>query len=134
MSDVVPGTVVGTGNKIQGVAGAAISAGDWVYYDTAAGNVVKLAVASAAASAVVRGVAVNSAAIGEDVTVQVDGVVDLGVTLAQGMLYVLSDTAGAIRPVIDVGAMTALYSTLCGRGNSDGNLVIDINVCVDLLA
>ena len=127
MADVVPGVVTGTGNKIQAIAGAAIASGEWVYIDTADANKAKLADADAAASAVVRGVARNSAATGEEVTIQVDGVVDLGVTLTDGMLYVLSSTAGAIRPCTDAGALTGVYPSSVGRGNSDGNLRINID-------
>ena len=134
MADVVPGTVVGTGNKIQGVAGVAITKGQWVYVDTAAGNVIKLADADALASAVVKGVALNTAAIGEEVTIQWDGVVDLGVALIDGMIYVLSQTAGAIIPVTDVGAMGAgTYPSMVGRGNSAGDLVLNIDICRDVM-
>lgn len=129
MADVVPGVVTGTGNKIQVVAGVAITSGQWVYIDTADANKAKLTDADIAAAAVVKGVALNSAAAGEEVTILVDGVYDPGVALVDGMLYVLSSTPGAIRPVTDVGAIgTGLYPSSVGRGNSTGDLRMNIDV------
>ncbi len=132
MADVVPGIVIGTGNKYQGEAGVAIAKGQWVYADTSDANKLKLADSDAATTALISGVALNTAAIGEESTIQTDGVVDLGVVLAAGMLYILSATAGAIIAADDALAFAAsTFPSLVGRANTAGDLVLGINNALD---
>lgn len=132
MADVAPTTVSGTGRKVIATAGVAVAAGQWVYYDPATGTY-KLADADAAATAVVVGVALGDAGIGENFVLLVDGTYNPGVTLTPGLMYVISSTAGAIAPIDDyVGiSATGKFPSLAGRGNSDNILAIDINVCAN---
>lgn len=134
MADVAPTTVSGTGRKVIAEAGVAVAAGQWVYYDSATATY-KLADADALATAAVVGVALGDAGIGENFVLLVDGEYDPGVSLTPGLIYVLSDTAGAIAPIDDqVGASgTGDFVSMVGRGNTAGNLAIDINIALDAL-
>ncbi len=90
--------------KIQGVAGATLTAGQQVYYDAAAGTY-KLADADASATtAVVVGLAANGAASGQPITIITeDDDLTVGATLSTSApVYVLSATAGGIAPVADL--------------------------------
>lgn len=87
---------VGMSLKIDLIAGVAITAGQAVYCDT--NGKAALALATAAGTAVVLGVALETVSIGQSVPILMDGWVDgLGVgSVAYGTLLKLSDTAGAI--------------------------------------
>ena len=135
MADIVPSDVNGTGKKVILKAGATIAEGNWVYADTTDDNKVKPASNAAVASAKVRGVALNDAADEGDVIVLVDGTYDPGVALTDGVIYVLS-TAGAMAPVEDHTGTngSGKFATTLGRGNSSGNLKINIDVAEAALA
>lgn len=95
-----------TDEVFPAIAGAAITAGQVVYFNTTTG---KLAVAdgSAAGTAQVRGIALNAAAAGEPVTVLKRGFIE-GFTLAgdyDSAAY-LSDTAGALADAAGTVAVT----------------------------
>lgn len=132
MADVAPSNPEGTGRTIVATAGAAITAGQWVYYDSATATY-KLADSGALATADVIGVALSTTHSGGKFTLLLEGEYDPGVSLTPGLIYVISNTAGAIAPIDDyVGALaTGLFPSLAGRGNSDNNLDIDINICID---
>lgn len=88
----------------QGVAGAAITQGQLLYFDSAAGTY-KLADANASATtAAVVGYAGNAASAGQLVTVITeDDDMTVGATLSMtAPVYVLSGTAGAIAPSADL--------------------------------
>lgn len=113
-ASVVPGANAKT---VDGIAGAAITAGQVVYLDPATGKLLLADADSATAAArSVLGIALNSAAIGQPVTVQKAGLITIGGTVAPGVGYYLSATAGAIAPVADM--TTGLYPTLLGFGQS----------------
>lgn len=94
----------------EGIAGATITAGQAVYVDTADSNKLKLADANSATASIVAGIALNGAAAGQPVEyVTEDDDFTPGATLsisaAAGKgVYVLSDTAGGIKPAGDLAA------------------------------
>ena len=84
------------------IAGVAILAGQAVYRDAADGRV-KLASTSAAANAAI-GIALNSApTAGQPVRVAWDGTLTGTATLIVGEAYFVSDTAGSLGQMSDVG-------------------------------
>lgn len=91
--------------KEVGIAGAAITIGQPLYYDTGAESW-KLADANVLAASYVGGIAGSSAASGQQVIVITeDPDLTLGVTLDMSYpIYVLSATAGGIAPANDLGA------------------------------
>ena len=100
-ASVVPGA---RAVKVQGTAGATLTAGQLVYLDATAGTF-KLADADASATtAVVVGLTANGAASGQPVTIITeDDDLTVGATLSMSApVYVLSATAGGIAPVADV--------------------------------
>ena len=93
-------------NIVTGYAGEAIAAGQAVFVDTAAANVIKLAdndLGSPADAKTVAGVALNGGATGQPIAYQNSGEITIGGTVAIGEVYCLSSTAGGIAPVADVG-------------------------------
>lgn len=111
----------------SGLAGEAITAGQVVYWNTATKRF-GLADANGAvvASRAPRGIALNSAAAGQPVSVGKSGDITLGAVLTAGTAYYLSDTPGAICPVADVGA--GEYVVLLGLARSTSVLALDIQV------
>lgn len=65
---------------------------------------------------VVRGIALNGAAIGQPVTVLREGLLTMGATMATGVTYYLSDTPGGVCPVADL--TTGEYSVILGMAIS----------------
>lgn len=95
-----------SGAKIDyGTAGATITAGQVLYQDPADLKW-KLADNNSGTADVrkAKGLAVNGAASGQPVAVVRSGPVAMGAILTAGVAYYLSDTAGGICPVADVGA------------------------------
>jgi len=108
-----------------GIAGAAITAGQTLYADSANGNVLKLADANAsAATSVVVGVALNGAATGQPVTYANSGIYTPGFTVTVGAVYVQSATAGAIAPVADLAS--GYYTNVLGIGVTSSQLMLII--------
>lgn len=99
-ASVVPGSKAKT---TVYTAGATITAGQAVYFDSSAGTV-KLADANASATtAAVIGIAANGASSGQPVSVITeDDDFTPGATLTTGTVYILSATAGGIAPVADL--------------------------------
>lgn len=116
----------GAGNRVrEGTAGVAITAGQSLYVDTADSDKLKLADCDNA-SAIARtfaGIALHAAAAGQPIDYQYDGPITIGTTVAPGVAYYLSPTAGGICPVADLS--TGDYPTLIGFGISAS--VIDLN-------
>lgn len=106
-------------------AGATITAGQAVYIDTAASNVVKLAQADGTAlEATVKGVALHGASSGQPVAVAVSGELDLGASLTVAQVYILSATAGGIAPVGDLASSS--YLSIIGMGTAADTFKIAI--------
>lgn len=94
-------------------AGASITAGQVVYYDSADGRV-KLVDADSATSAArsPRGIALHAASSGQPVAVQVSGNITIGGTVVQGLIYCADDDAGGIIPSADLASGD--YTTVIG--------------------
>lgn len=126
---VTAGSVLFTsGSQQTGIAGAAITAGQPLYIDTANGNVLKLAgAASTALVATVAGVSLHAAGIGQPITYALPGsIINIGATTAKGMHYFASDTAGAIAPLADIATVTWRFSRIGYATTTGGVFVVDI--------
>jgi hypothetical protein len=101
-ADVVSGAAAAF---TQGIAGEVIDAGEWCYLD-ATTHTYKLATANGVqALAEGVGMAVNSAAaLGQALRLQKGGQVAVGGTVVVGQLYLVSTTAGKLRPVSDLAS------------------------------
>ncbi|MBW8814032.1 MAG: hypothetical protein JF588_11460 [Caulobacterales bacterium] len=124
---ITAANVVSGANAVteQGLAGAAITAGQLVYKEAATGKY-KLSDADSATAEVrgVRGVALNNAAAGQPLTVQTKGQITIGGTLTVAAAYFASATAGAIAPVADM--TTGKYPTFLGFGITAS--ILDLNI------
>lgn len=111
--------------KVAGTAGATITAGQVVYLD-GSDNKYKLADNDSATAAVrsPAGVALHGASSGQPLTIQTAGPITIGATVAVGVPYCLSSTAGGICPFADIA--TGDYNTILGIGTS--TTVIDMKI------
>jgi len=96
----------GSGAQRQtGVAGEAITAGGPVFKDAVSGSATNGQLlhsdANVATRAIVHGIALNSAALGQAVVYQTAGEIDLGATLVVGNLLIASANPGKIAPSAD---------------------------------
>lgn len=66
------------------------------------------------------GVALNGGASGQPLEIATSGEYDPGFTATEGVIYVLSGTAGGIAPSADLA--TGDWVTILGVGNSSGNI------------
>lgn len=115
-ANVVP--VAGAHNIVSGqldVAGETVTAGGSAYKSSTDGKWYKADANDTAAKAECLGVFANSASTNQPVTV-VTGRVAYGAILEAGKIYVVSNTAGGIDPVDDLG--TSAYTTVVGYGLS----------------
>ena len=105
MADLTITTIQPSSSRSRAVtatAGEAIDAGELIYQDSADSKM-KLADASAAATATLVGVALTSAAADGDFLVyQASESVDLGAILTAGTFYYMSANAGKIAPHADL--------------------------------
>ena len=102
--------------KERGTAGATITAGQPLYKDSSDSDKLKPAQATASKQGFV-GIALNGAASGQPVEyVTRDTELTIGATVAVGIVYVLSATAGAICPHADL--TTGDYGVVVGIGIS----------------
>jgi hypothetical protein len=85
----------------QETAGETITAGMPVYLHTD-GLVYKTDVDGSSAAQACLGIALNGGAINQPIAVQTDGTITIGATVAVGVIYVASDTAGGIMPSADL--------------------------------
>lgn len=114
-----------SGANVQVVtAGTDCTAGDSLYKDTTDSNKYKPADATAAASAILAGVALTGATDGESMAIVTSGDVDVGGTLEPGMWYTASTVAGQIRPIIDITG--SYYYSLLGRATAATKLSLAI--------
>jgi len=116
LSITAASVVLVSGPTFQASAGEAITAGAAVY--TSATNTVKLAQTDGTlAEAAATGIALNGGGTGQPIVVAGDGatVSLVGATTAVGVLYYVSNAAGGICPIGDIGSadkVTALgYAT-----------------------
>lgn len=121
-ANVLAGSAAQTEN---GSAGEAITQGKTVYKSSTT-NLYMLA-DSNSATAEARtptGIALNSAAAGQPLTIQKAGDITIGGTMTAGVAYYQSDTPGGICPVADVGS--GEYSCIVGIAKSATVLSIGI--------
>lgn len=115
----------GSGIKTKTVtAGEAIAAGKAVAYAADGGGMLADSDSATALIRSPKGIALNSAAAGQPVTVCERGNVVLGAVLTAGVAYYLSNTPGGICPVADVG--TGEYATVLGLAISTTTLQVGI--------
>jgi hypothetical protein len=111
--------------KESGIAGEAITAGQAVYKSSTTGKYMKADSNSGTAEArKPLGIALNGAADGQPLAVQKAGDITIGATLTAGTAYYLSDTAGGICPLADVGV--GEYICLLGLAKSTSVLALNI--------
>lgn len=113
----------GAGALVEdGLAGATITAGQAVYRDT--DGTYKLADADGASATIrtARGIALNGASSGQPLRIQKQGNITIGATLTAGTTYYLSNTAGGICPLADVGS--GEYYHIIGIATSTTNLLM----------
>jgi hypothetical protein len=117
-----------SGSKEVGVAGAAITAGQPLYIDTANNNVLKLAQCDGTAlEATVAGVALHAAGTGQPISYATPGsIINIGATTAKGMHYFASNTAGAVAPLADIATSTWYFSRIGYATTTAGVFVVDI--------
>jgi len=127
MSDIsitAANVVVGTGASVRdGTAGASITAGQAVYADASASNVIKLADTSTSAKAACVGIALHAAASGQPIKYCTGGLLTIGATVAVGVPYFVSDNAGGLRPLADAG--TGDYATFVAVGMTTSTVYVN---------
>lgn len=109
----------------DGLAGEAITAGKAVYQSSATKK--WLLADSDSATAEARragGIALNGAALNQPIAVHVAGDITIGAALTPGAAYYLSDTAGGICPLADVGS--GEYVCQLGLAKSASVLAVSI--------
>jgi hypothetical protein len=106
-------------------AGAAVNAGETVYLD-AVTDTWKLADANQDAyTAVVVGFALNTAAVGQPLTVQTSGILNVGgSSVVVGTVYVQSGTAGKVAPAADLVSGWRTSTVAIGKTTSSLFLAI----------
>lgn len=114
-----------TASTRQGSAGATITQGQVVYFDTDT-NTYKLADTNSATAAArsPAGIALNGASSGQPLMVLTAGDVTIGATLSAGVAYYLGGTAGSIVPVADL--TTGDYPAIIGIAKSTTVLAVKI--------
>lgn len=121
-ANVVPGTGA---TVVQGTSGAAITAGQTVYLDTAT-TTWKLCDANlSAAAAKLGGIAMDSTpGVGQPISVLTDGPYNPGATAVVGTIYVASGTAGGIAPAADL--VSGWYTNVLGVGTAANSILVKI--------
>lgn len=114
-----------TGNLTRVVYGATVTQGQPVYSDASDSNEYKPADADASASAVATGIAITPGGDGEYGLIATTGQINIGGTLTQGQVYVVSTNAGGVAPYSDLGSGD--YVTILGVASSSSVLDLDIN-------
>lgn len=117
MADVTPtpaAVVAGAGaEKASGTAGAAITAGDFLYRDATDSNSLRPATAITQVTAAGVGIALHAAEDGQPITYATRGPVTLGTdVLTVAEIYVASNGPGLIAPVGDL--TTGEWVTIVG--------------------
>lgn len=126
LSVTASAVLAGSGAQIEhGTAGASITAGQVVYFDSTT-NTFKLADCDSATAAVRApyGIALHAAYSGQPLAVAKSGPVTFNAIFTAGLAYYLSATAGGIAPVADLS--TGAYPSVLGMAISTTVLDIDI--------
>lgn len=110
----------------QYLAGATITQGQAVYVDSTT-NTVKLADADALASSAATGIALNAASAGQPITYQRYGNITIGATVAVGVAYYVSTTAGAI--CLESDLSTGDFPHFLGFATSTTVIALDPKAC-----
>lgn len=111
--------------KETGIAGETITAGQPVYKDAASKRFMKADSNSAVPGAsVAYGVALHGSLLYQPLTVQKSGDITIGAALTAGSAYYLSETAGGIQPVADVGA----GENVCVLGFAKSTTVLALDI------
>lgn len=113
----------GVSSVEQVTYGDTITQGLVLYEDTSDSNKYKKSVNNTATLAAAKAIALTPGASGEKGYVVKSGEIDMGATLAVGMRYFVSNTAGAIAPSADIG--TGEYVTLIGIATAAGVLKVN---------
>lgn len=105
-------------------AGATVTAGQQVYFDSTTSKW-KLADTNSATAAAraAAGTALNGASDGQPLAVQTGGDITIGATLTPGVAYYLSGTPGGIAPVGDL--TTGDYPCVIGMAKSSTVLALN---------
>lgn len=117
--------VAGSNSRAEtGSAGEAVTAGQALYKSPTTNLWMKADSNSATVAArTPSGIALNGAATGQPVSVHKSGDITIGATLTANTPYFLSDTAGGICPLADVG--TGEYLTEIGIAKSTTVLAVN---------
>lgn len=110
----------------DGIAGVTIVAGDVLYKDSTASNVLKLAINSAEASAEAVGVALNGGATGQPIRYQTGGNINPGGTVVVAEIYNVSPQAGRFAP--DADLLQNDWRTGLGIGVSTSLVALAISI------
>lgn len=125
--EITAANVIGDGGSPRETmtAGVAITAGQAVYLDSTS-NSYKLSDSNLTGAKTCRGVALNSAALGQPLTIQKSGPVTVGGTLVKGTTYCQSTTPGGICPQADI--TTGGDVVILGVATSTTQLSLNIQV------
>jgi hypothetical protein len=124
---ITAANVIAGSNSVRddGTAGETITAGKAVYKSSDSNKWMLADSNSATAEArKATGIALNGASLNQPVAVQKAGDITIGATLTAGTAYYLSDTAGGICALADVGE--GEYVCLLGLAKSTAVLAINI--------
>ena len=104
------------------VAGETITAGMPVYLKSSDNKWWKSQSDGTAAEADAQGIALHAASADQPLAVQTGGSITIGATILAGVFYYVSNTAGGICPVADLG--TADYVTVIGYGTTTALMTV----------
>ncbi|NBW09767.1 MAG: hypothetical protein EBR82_17260 [Caulobacteraceae bacterium] len=126
LSITAASVIAGTDTRRDsGTAGAAITAGQVLAYDSSTATYKLADVNSASAwQRVPVGIALHAASTGQPILFQTGGQITIGATLTLGAAYYASGTPGGIRPAAD--NVTGDYPALLGIALSTTVLNLDI--------
>lgn len=110
---------------VSGVAGETIAAGKAVYISSSTKKYMLADSNSATVEArQAKGIALNGASLNQPISIHKSGDLTIGATLTAGQAIYLSDTAGGLCPLADVGS--GEYLCLIGLAKSTSVLAVDI--------
>ena len=116
-----------SGERKFGTAGAAITAGQSVYLDSATGTIKLAQCDTTDAEAASEGIALHAAGLGQPIVYAGQGsVINIGATTAKTTTYLVSATAGGVAPQADIITASHRISRLGYATNTTGNFVVDL--------
>ena len=116
--------VTGSTQIEYGIAGASVTAGQAVYFDTST-STYKLAGANASATtATVKGIALHAAAANQPLAVATGGTINPGFAGTVGQIVVCSATAGGLAPTSDLAS--GWYTSIIGVVTASSVLTLKI--------